>query len=594
MRITFYKSYGISLSVLLVSLLISWGAWQYTKGSIRIKEESLFLREIQEIEDAIRYRLDDYTEALFGLQSLFATEERVSHQEWQRYCDNLALSERIPGIHGLSFNSRIAGDRYTLDYIWPDKEYEELYRANLFSDPVSRFAIEQARDTGHPHASAYTSLSPESEQVLPGFIIYLPVYTFEARITTKGERQEAIQGALAAMFNASELLDNALQRINRHPGIDVEIFDGETLSSATVFYNDDATLQAQNGQYTPRYAKQVTLDIYGRPWTISFSSLSNFSLGTTEAAYPALVFGFGVIFSVMLSGMIFSLSTSQIRATRLAEKMTQQVEQQRALSMRSDRLRSLGEMAAGIAHELNQPLVGVRGLAEHIVIAQDRGWNLSDQAIRKKASTIVEQADRMTHIIEHVRIFARDAGQVELRPVDVNEVVESSLSLLGTQLASHGLHVEMNLSPDIPSIQANPFSLEEVVLNLLINARDAVEERLQAEPDFPAPGIVLRTDTTSVDGQTLARIEVSDNGVGIPEEIRAKLFDPFFTTKGPDKGTGLGLAISKSIIEDFGGQLSVISHPEDGTSATIALPITEKQQSEEATIVLPSEKNYRD
>ena len=582
MRITFYKSYGISLSVLFVSLLISWGAWQYTKGSIRIKEEALFLREAQEIEDAIRYRLDDYTEALFGLQSLFATEEQVTRQEWRRYCDNLALAERIPGIHVLSFNSRVANlsprvnvkeENYAVDYIWPDEEYEELYRANLFSDPVSRFAIEQARDTGLPHASAYAPLSFDTGNVLPGFIIYLPVYRFGARISTQEERRKAIQGVLAAMFNAMELLDNTLQRINRRPDIDVEIFDGNVLTKASIYYNDDTVLQTQDEQSGPSYSKQVALNVYGRLWTLSFSSLPSFSLETTEAAYPSLVFGIGVLFSVMLSGMILSLSTSQIRATRLAEKMTRQVEQQRALSMHSDRLRSLGEMAAGIAHELNQPLLGVRGLAEHIVIAQDRGWNLSEQAIREKASTIVEQADRMTHIIEHVRIFAREAGQIDLRPVNVNDVVESSLSLLGTQLASHGLDVEKRLRPEIPPIQANPFSLEEVVLNLLINARDAVEERLQLEPELLNPGILLQTDTLVRDGKTAVRIEVSDNGVGIPEEIRAKLFDPFFTTKGPDKGTGLGLAISKSIIEEFGGSLSVSSGPEQGTKATIILPI---------------------
>lgn len=264
--------------------------------------------------------------------------------------------------------------------------------------------------------------------------------------------------------------------------------------------------------------------------------------------------------------------------------MTHQLEQQRALSMRSDRLRSLGEMAAGIAHELSQPLVGVRGLAEHIMIAQDRGWNLSDQAIREKVSMIVDQADRMTHIIEHVRIFAREAGKPELRPISVNDVVTSGTNLLRAQFASHGLCFDTELAPNLPPVLANPFSLEEVVLNVLVNARDAVEERLDAEPEMPEPGVSLRTYASNENGRNMVAIDVSDNGVGIAEEIQGKLFDPFFTTKAPDKGTGLGLAISKTLVEEFSGALTIHSQEGTGTTVTITLPAVQPTQHHDTGI----------
>ena len=231
-------------------------------------------------------------------------------------------------------------------------------------------------------------------------------------------------------------------------------------------------------------------------------------------------------------------------------------------------------MAAGIAHELNQPLVGVRGLAEHVLIAQDRGWNLDAGRVREKLSAIVEQADRMTHIIDHIRIFAREAGKPEFRPVDINDVIESGTQLIGVQFASHGLGLEKDLMANPPRVMANPFTLEEVVLNLLTNARDAVEECLAVDTGLRNPGVSIRTYVFPDDAPSHVTIEIRDNGSGIPLEIQEKIFDPFFTTKDPDKGTGLGLAISKTIVEEFDGTLTVTSSPsQKGTTAIITLPV---------------------
>lgn len=613
MHITFYRSYGISLSVLLISLGISWAAWQYTRHTVSLKEEAVFLQEAQEIEDVITYHLDDYIESLFGLRSLLATEEHLTRRQWNTYCDSLDLPSRVPGILSLRFDTRVMAtkqaafleiirsdttlslqefleftmsfeatvthgqaspgdDLYVVTYTWPWNQYKELYGVDMFSVPEQRRVIEQARDSGNPAVSSRTTADVDSDRHSSGFVVYLPVYQGGFPITTPQERQVAASGMVAARFNAYDLIEHTLSRVRRHPLIDVEVFDGTSLTADHLYYNDDDVLQAQGSDTPPVYSRQMTLDMYGQAWTVFCSSKPGFRLETTEVMFPWIALGAGIIISVLLTGTILSLTTSQIRATRLAEKMTHQLEQQRALSMRSDRLRSLGEMAAGIAHELSQPLVGVRGLAEHIVIAQDRGWNLTNQAIRDKVAMIVDQADRMAHIIEHVRIFAREAGKPELRPVNVNDVVTSSVNLLRAQFASHGLRLETTLSPEIPTVLANPFSLEEVVLNVLINARDAVEERLQSEPNLHTPGISLRTYELRDHDRIMVNIDVSDNGVGIPEELRGKLFDPFFTTKDPDKGTGLGLAISKTLVEEFGGTLTIRSQEGKGTTVTITLP----------------------
>lgn len=256
-------------------------------------------------------------------------------------------------------------------------------------------------------------------------------------------------------------------------------------------------------------------------------------------------------------------------------KAESQLEEQRILSIHADRLRSLGEMAAGIAHELNQPLVGVRGLAEHLIVGMERGWDLKEEKLRSRLTRIIEQADRMSHIIDHVRVFAREAGKPELNLVNVNDVVRSAMSMLKEQFRSHGLKWEWELAESLPFVSANPFSLEEVILNLIINARDAVEEYLKKHSKSTSPQVLLRTFLDSKGSKQYVKIEIIDWGIGIPQQLLSKVFDPFLTTKGPDRGTGLGLSISKSIVEQFGGTIDIKSASGQGTTAVISLPVSQ-------------------
>jgi len=248
------------------------------------------------------------------------------------------------------------------------------------------------------------------------------------------------------------------------------------------------------------------------------------------------------------------------------------LEEQRLLRVHSDRLRSLGEMAAGIAHELNQPLVGVRGMAELIVLSAENERSFSREKTRKKAAIILEQADRMVHIIQHVRLFARESGQPETSLVDLNDVVQSGIGLLKAQFRAHGLRLETALAHIQLSVRINSYSVEEVLLNLLTNARDALEIKKQTDGAGFIPRIRIATFYACRSGAASAGFKVEDNGGGIPAEISERVFDPFFTTKGPDKGTGLGLSICKTIIEDLGGSIRFTSEASRGTTFTVTFP----------------------
>jgi C4-dicarboxylate-specific signal transduction histidine kinase len=252
-------------------------------------------------------------------------------------------------------------------------------------------------------------------------------------------------------------------------------------------------------------------------------------------------------------------------ARRAAET---ELEKQRAQSIRNDRLTSLGQLAAGIAHELNQPLLGVRGLAEHLVLGVERGWDLTSDRVREKLELIVGQADRMAHIVEHVRLFAREAGAAKTELVNLSQAAESAWGLLGAQFRSRGIGVARSLAGDLPLVEANLYSLEEVILNLMINARDAVEQK-RAVTTAQAPARV-ELATLTLDGMVC--IQVRDWGAGISPELLPRIFEPFFTTKGPEEGSGLGLAICRSIIERFKGRIDVQSQPGEGTTVTVRLP----------------------
>ena len=289
------------------------------------------------------------------------------------------------------------------------------------------------------------------------------------------------------------------------------------------------------------------------------------------------------------AGVVYIMSdvTASFEAERARQAAEHELATQRVLSMAADRLRTLGEMAAAIAHELNQPLSGARGLAEHLLIGMERGWDIPPAKLRERLALIVDQADRMSHIIERVRMFAREAGKLEVHPVQLNDVVRAATGMVGEHFRARGITLECELADALPPVPANTFSLEEVVLNLLTNARDAVVEKTEAEK-LPSPSergaggegvsrpparILVRTLARSRETADYGVIQVIDDGIGIRPEILPKVFEPFFTTKPPNRGTGIGLAVSKYIVEQFRGTIEIESQPGRGTTVTIVLPV---------------------
>lgn len=230
--------------------------------------------------------------------------------------------------------------------------------------------------------------------------------------------------------------------------------------------------------------------------------------------------------------------------------------------VQSAKLASIGELATGMAHELNQPLMYIRNSAQ-LAMMYDKE-NYDPKVINKILKRIEEGTDRMMKIIYHIRYFARQS-KVEYQSVNVITILEDSLILFNEQLKLQNIHIEKDLPEDIPLIMGNAQQLEQVFVNIVCNARDSLKNI--------DDGVITLSVKTNDRGEIV--VSFKDNGKGIPEEILGKIFDPFFTTKEEGKGTGLGLSISYGIIKEHRGQILVNSVESQGATFEIVLPAME-------------------
>ncbi len=236
--------------------------------------------------------------------------------------------------------------------------------------------------------------------------------------------------------------------------------------------------------------------------------------------------------------------------------------------VQSAKLASLGELSAGVAHELNQPLAIIRGVVQQL---QDETGISED--VQADLRLVEGQTGRMIKIIQHMRTFCR-IGSPEVNEIDLNKIVSDCLLLIGQQLRAHDVELALELCAAAPPVLADANEVEQVLINLITNARDALGGR-------PDARITLRS---SVEGDNFV-LEVRDNGAGIPDTIAAQIFDPFFTTKEPGKGTGLGLSISHTLITKHKGTLRV--HNDGGAVFTIRLPLAVEEVSAPGSVELP-------
>jgi signal transduction histidine kinase len=240
------------------------------------------------------------------------------------------------------------------------------------------------------------------------------------------------------------------------------------------------------------------------------------------------------------------------------EQSLRHARETQARLVQSEKLASLGTLAAGVAHELNQPLMLIRGYAQRL-LGGDHGL---DAMAREAIGAIEEETGRMTKIIRHLKDFSRRSN-VESQAVDLNATLQRGLALVSERLDGRHVTLSLHLDPNLPRIWGDPIQLTQVFVNIIVNALDALDEVGGGEV----------TITSAPRGADTVLVSVADTGPGIEPAILPRIFDPFFTTKPVGTGTGLGLSIALGLVQAHGGQITVDSHPGRGCRFTVSLPV---------------------
>jgi len=239
--------------------------------------------------------------------------------------------------------------------------------------------------------------------------------------------------------------------------------------------------------------------------------------------------------------------------------MMEELQRRHDLLVKSHKLRAVGTLTAGIAHELNNPLNNITLTSAMLEEDYD---DLDDEERLDMVRDLSAQADRATKIVRNLLDFARES-EMEEESVDVGQLVDKTLQLTSNEIKLKKAKVECRVNPNLPPIHGDKQHLNQVFLNLILNAVDAM----------PSGGILEVVVGKSTEPGYIA-VDVKDNGDGIPDHIVTSIFDPFFTTKHRSKGTGLGLSVSLGIVKKHGGNILVESKVGTGTTFTVLLPIT--------------------
>jgi len=247
--------------------------------------------------------------------------------------------------------------------------------------------------------------------------------------------------------------------------------------------------------------------------------------------------------------------------------ITKRLEAEQQL-IQASKMATLGEMATGVAHELNQPLSVIKTASSYFMKKVHKKETIADDILATMCGEIDSHVDRASKIINHMRQFGRKSD-MELEELEVNDVLIRTFEIFSQQLKVRGIEIEWELAENLPSIKADADRLEQVFINLLINARDAIMDRLEAGGEQSREKKIFLL-TRSEPHKVL--IEICDTGVGIPPGMADKIFEPFFTTKEVGKGTGLGLSISYGIVKDFGGRIYSKPRPGGGACFIVEFP----------------------
>ena len=277
-----------------------------------------------------------------------------------------------------------------------------------------------------------------------------------------------------------------------------------------------------------------------------------------------------LFFSEISSTLIQDADGVPISFMMILRDITQRMKME-AKQFHADRMANLGEMASGIAHEINQPLNIISIIMDNILFEASKDKMMEKDYLGRKIDKIFENITRIRNIIDHVRAFSRSNDDYILLDFMINSCIKNAVAMVTEQFNHLAIYINLQLQENLPAILGNTIKFEQVIINLLSNAKDALLEKKEIEKAEYAMFVLIKTYYE----KQFVIIEVTDNGTGISKEDIDHIMLPFYTTKDSGKGTGLGLSISYQIIKDLGGTIEILDNEFLGTTFRISLKVKE-------------------
>ena len=566
--------------VLVICGLFTVAGSAFVSHTARTRDELRFASEVQDIRASLAARIETYVALLRAASALFAASEEVSRAEFSQFATHLELRDRFPGVQGIGFSRRFRTDdltlvdrqiraaagpgrpRYPRDprgefhaivYLEPhDARNLRALGYDMFTNPVRRGAMEEARDTGRPVASGRVTLvqeiDPDARQA--GFLIYLPVYREGVMPPTIEGRREALDGFVYSPFRTGDLLDSLLQPENRRLLV-VRIHDGLTEDPRALLFESEPGWASE----ATRLRSVTRMPVAGRPWTIAVEARAPF-LSATPAVHPTIL-GLGLGVSLLLFLLTRAEAGARARAEATARALQRSEEQLQTVNRAKD------EFLATLSHELRTPLNAILGWVRML-----RLGNIEKSRQADALAVIERNARVQVQLIEDLLDVSRiitGKMRLDLRRVAVNAVLAEAVNTLRPAADAKGVHLVWSPDPSAGTILAAPDRLQQVAWNLLSNGIKFT----------PAGGTVTLATERLADQ---LRIVVRDTGAGIDPSFLPHVFERFrqadSTTTRAHSGMGLGLAIVRHLIELHGGTIEAASDGHGrGACFTVTLPV---------------------
>ena len=566
---------AIAYAVLAVALFLTCLAYLYVRHNVEERESAQFRETAQATKQAVDRRMDTYIDATLDGRGLFAASNAVMREEWSSYVAGSELERRYPGIQAIAYAERVpleekksyeervraeglssfelrpSGERYEyfpLTYVAPaEKADRPLLGYDVYSDRVSRGAMEQARDTGLPRASGKVDLGKAGISRQSGFLVFTPVYRHGAPDGTADERRSSLQGFIVSVFRTDELL-GGIFGAQAKPQVDFEIFDGAEFTRESLLHDEDGVLHAEDPSYEPRFEDTTTLEVAGRIWSLYFSTPSGSAPGW-QSNLPLFVLLSGLAISLMLFGITWVLSNNRIHAVRVGlelEAANEELENaNRDLEETNRDLeganRELEAFSYSVSHDLRAPLRSIEGFSQ--ILIEDYAAHLDEEG-RGYLHRVRASSRRMALLIDDLLDLSRvTRTEMRRRSVDLSALARDISEEL--RKSRPWRKVEFEIQDGLVA-NGDARLLRVALWNLLDNAWKFTAKE-------PNPRIEFAS--TLREGRRVYR--VTDNGAGFDERYSDKLFGAFQRLHSSEEfeGTGIGLATVARIVHRHGGEV---------------------------------------